>query len=101
MVLTEEEEYEKSKMLAFVDEYNNEFNTHAKNLIVGKMYATLIQCPSLLSKFPSLRNTVQNKVIEFEQMEFYGIIILEDLKFTLQTIKYIIANIHTRDDYIA
>lgn len=100
MALTEEEEYEKSKMLGYVDDYNNESDNHAKNLIVGKMYAALIQCPSLISKFPSLRNTIRNKILEFEQMELYGIIILEDLKFTLQTIKYIITNIHTRSDYI-
>lgn len=101
MVLTEEEEYEKSKMLAFVDEYNNEFDDHAKNLIVAKMYAALIQCPSLISKFPSLRNVVRNKLLEFEQMELYGAIISEDLRFILQTVKYIITTIHTRDDYVA
>jgi hypothetical protein len=100
MVLTEEEVIGKSNMLAFVNEYYNEFNNQAKNAIVAKMYAELIQCPSLISKFPSLRNVVQNKILEFEQMEFYGIIISEDLKFTLQTIKYIITNIHTRSDYV-
>ena len=100
MVLTEEEESGKSRMFAYIDDYNNESDDHAKNIILANLYAALIQCPSLISKFPRLRNVVRNKILEFEQMEFYGVIILKDFKFTLQTLKYILITIHTRVDYV-
>lgn len=95
MALTEEE-YGKAHILECLRGYDAASTADQRNAIIETAYALLIQCTSLLSKFPKLRKVIQKKMIEYEQFES----ISEDFKRTIHKLKQILSNLHTRDDYI-
>jgi len=97
MVLTKEEEFGKTQILECLHEYNTASTIDQRNAIVETAYALLIQSTSLLSKFPKLRNIIQEKMIEYEQFES----ISEDFKRTIHQLKHVLSNLYSRDDYIA
>jgi hypothetical protein len=100
MALTKEDIDVMSQIQVYIDDYNNEVYNYRKNKIVANVYGLLIQCPSLLSRFPKLRDIIQFKIIEFHQLEFYGTVLSLDLKMTLNQLNHILATLHTRSDYV-
>jgi hypothetical protein len=96
MPLTEEEQSVKSHILECLSQYYIELGGEQRNEIVAKAYSLLLQCQSLLSKYPTLRCMIHKKLIEYEQFESLSanfIIIINQLHSVLETI-------HMRDDYV-